>query len=318
MKRSIVCIVLAATVAATLAYAQGRQDVPGRMPVRDPSDPTRSRAVVSSEEREQLGLTDIKKCRLEGKLDTKIKEELDRKRSQAALPGMQFPEMCYVEVQFQRSPSGAPDSAANKKLVREGQEGVLGDLTAAEFHLWWRAERFPGFVGYVGQEGLEKLRQHRGVVAVVLDSKPIPERPPVIYRHMLDSSTEGMFGEESGVKEGQVEADVYRALAQSTDGYAWVVVTLKGSVLPEQAEENPEMARRSAARESRVRACQLEVLSSVTPLEFRVGVRSNRSLWFAGFVTRDGLKKLIAQQGVDRIGLDEVEQLPGAPKRTTP
>ena len=300
-------VYLIAVVAFRVGFAAG-QTTPARATV-DPSDPTKWRPIVSPAERETLGLTDVSGRKPSERIDPAIRAELEAKKSRVAPPGVPFPRWSYVEVQFRHRQAGKPNSEENKKLIRAEQNAILNSLSAAHFALCWRARTLPGFVGYIDQEGLDKLEQRRDVTAVILDPKAIPDAPTIICEHMLNPETAGRFGTEPGVKEGRIDADVYRALAQSENGYVFVIVGLNTKSLPAPADDQRGRAIESATGEADVDAAQTRVLSMLSPADFMV---RNRDLGpgLTGFATREGLLNLIDHPNVNGIELERVIRIP--------
>ncbi len=280
---------------------------PPRMAI-DPNEPEKTRPTVSREEREKLGLTPHtwsgvvhpdayarldKLNRTVASLKDRLKKGRDVKAFDA-LMRVRFEGTMYVQVQL-------------KDMDAQGR--VLGGLKASEFHPEQLFEKSTGFTGYVSKDGLDKLAKNPDVTAVCLDDKPLPERPKPIYKNDLPPAKLGdTASAQSGVAEGKVDADVYRALNLSNR--VNVIVSLRGESLPKGSDKSSEMRAREELREQEALKLQDRVLSAVSANEFWLCARMRGLPIISGFIDRDGLEKLWRHPDVRLIRLEELMQIP--------
>jgi hypothetical protein len=203
-------------------------------------------------------------------------------------------------VHLKHEQGGKTDSPENKAAIKQLQSSVLSQLTAADFHVEYAFQTVPGLLGYVKRAGLDHLKDCAEVVAVCLDDKPMPKRPPHVTKADLpalkpgDPSTQPAEGRFWG-SGGKVDAAAYQAVA--LHGRAFVGFTVEENA--SQPDSPPEQPRQLEA-ESR-RAAQA-VLSALTADEFWLqGAFSNHA---GGMVNMQGLVKLQNHPGVRNVGLD--------------
>lgn len=264
--------------------------------VSDPNDPFKMRATCSLEQRERLGL---KPHTWDGVVDpeafaalARLKETIADLEQQAQstkdakavarLHSVQFRDMVFVQIQV---------------MAQEDQRKVLGSLTAAEFRRPCLLASSPGILGYVSRSGLDKLAANPAVAGVCLDDQPIAGRfRPNIDRNALPPECEE--AESPGVKEGKVDADVYRALLV-TDRVR-VTIELSQSAKPPQGDASDPAAAIQARQDS--------VASAVSADAFWFDSTKDTAL--LGYVTKEGVQKLWSHPDVARIAIPAARVMP--------
>lgn len=268
--------------------------------VADPNDPHKTRATVSPQERERMGLTpkswsgvvhpDVNPALEQmGRTVAELRERVRRERDVQAFDALwqiQYPGTVYVEVQL----TGC-----------DAQQRVLASLTAAEFHVVQAFDGIAGLVGYASRDALQKLGSNPDVRGVCIDDKPVPVGGPTrhITKDNLPPAEVGEADNEPGVREGRVDPDVYRALAL-TDRVN-VQISLHADSLPELIAEGPEMSARNEQRNDAERALAKRVLDAITADDLWLSSRLGTAM--SGGLTREGVQKLLQNPAVQRIYL---------------
>lgn len=261
--------------------------------------PRDTRRIVPPEERETLGLNDITWTKEQGKIHRQVYTALENDERPWPRP-VGFEGTVFVQVHLKHEQVGKTDSPENKAAIKQLQSSVLSQLTAADFHVEYEFHTVPGLLGYVNRAGLDHLKDCAEVVAVCLDDKPMPKRPPHVTKADLpalkpgDPSTQPAEGRFWG-NGGKVDAAAYQAVA--LHGRVFVGLTVEEHA--SQPDSPPEAARQLEA-ESR-RSVQA-VLSGLTADEFWLqGAFSNHA---GGMVNMQGLVRLQNHPGVRNVGLD--------------
>jgi len=295
VKRWLVCVL---ALGAAMAFAD--KPTPRREQVTaDPNDPTKTRRIISREEREALGL---KPHTWLGVVDPEVYTRLDRLKETVAnlrdrlsenkddqafdlLHKIRFDDAVYVQVRIKS---------------KDAQRRVLAALKASEFRAPYVFNDSAGLTGYVTKEGAEKLAKHPDVLGVCLDDHPLVQRGKVITKDDLPPETGGTRAStQPGVAEGKVDPDVYRALDLTERVY--VTIHLRADSLPHLTGRAQVVQRERAIRQIQVR-----VLSSgITADEFWVWGRSGLTSALSGHITREGLEKLLNEADVGRIYLQQ-------------
>ncbi|GMU22474.1 MAG: hypothetical protein AMXMBFR13_25600 [Phycisphaerae bacterium] len=275
--------------------------VPRSSTTWDPNDPEKTRPTVSREERDKLGLTpktwgevvhpDVYEAL--DRLNKKIKSLKARVREGRDLQAMdvlqrvRFEETIYVQVRLKN---------------KQAHSTVLGSLTASEFHPRQILSDGSGFVGYATTESLKKLAKNPHVAGVSIDDKPLPIEDRVIAKDDLPPQQSGDTSpDQPGVKEGIVEAEVYRAL--SLYDRVDVVVSLHRESLSSPTESPSEAWRTEERRQQEAKRLQDHVLSAVNADQFWVRVRHRGLPTISGRINREALTKLRDLPEVKRINL---------------
>jgi hypothetical protein len=238
--------------------------------------------IVPPERREKLGLDNAGWTQEHGKVHPdvyKALEKAEKVRKRGWPDPVGFAGTVYVQVHLGYEQKGKRNSAENKAAIRQLQRKVLSQISAADFYVEYPFETLPGILGYVTRAGLEKLESHPDVVAVCLDQKPFPKRPPHVYAEDLpplapgDPSTQPAQGRFWG-SGGKVEKEVYQVLG--TQERVFVLVGLVHNPDRQEGGDRKQIGDR--------------VLSVLTAEEFWLSSRTDHSLH--GRVTRSGLQKL--------------------------
>ena len=257
--------------------------------------------LVSPEEREALGLDDISWTRRHGKVHPDVYKALEKaerigerakKAREAYLDPAGYAGMVYVQVRLKHEQKGRADSAENKAAIKQLQDKVLSQLTAAEFFVRYTFEMVPGILGHARRSAVEELGANPDVVAVCLDDKPFPRRPEPVRKADLpplepgDPSTQPAQGRFWG-SGGKVEAAVYQALGMHERVFviAGLNVPNASPLSDEGIAETREIANR--------------VLADLTASEFWA---ENKGEFLCGRVNNAGLAKLARHPDVEGVG----------------
>jgi hypothetical protein len=257
--------------------------------------------VVAPEEREALGLNEAGWTRGDAKVHPDVYRALEKteKVKEAWRDPIGYAGTVYVQVQLKHAQKGKADSPENKAAIKQLQDKVLSQLTAAEFYVEYAFQTLPGILAYVNRAGLEKLTANPDVVAVCLDDKPFPKRSPHVYKADLpalkpgDPSTQPAQGHFWG-NGGKVEAAVYQALGL----HERVFVMVK---LISTASDQP-LSREEAAHNKDV---ENAVLSSMSAAEFCLQSRTTSFPSIHGLVSKSALKKLEDHPNVEVVGMPD-------------
>lgn len=264
----------------------------------DPNDPTKTRRIVSRDEREALGLrphtwADVVDPEVYTRLDrlketvANLRDRLNENKNDQAfdlLHKIRFEDAVYVQVRVK---------GAN------AQRRVLASLKASEFRAPYVFDDSAGLTGYVTKEGAEKLAKHPDVLGVCLDDQPLVQRGKVVTKDDLPPETGPRTSTQPGVAEGKVDPDVYRALDLAERVY--VTIHLRADSLPRLTGRAQVVQRERA-----IRQIQDRILSSgITADEFWVWGRSGLTSALSGHVTREGLEKLLKEADIGRIYLQQ-------------
>jgi hypothetical protein len=284
----------------------------------DPNDPEKTRPVVSTEERERLGLA---AKTWDGVVHPdvyttlhRLNETVERLRNTNTgeaidlLDRMRFQGTVYVQVLLKHERKGKGEPEDSGPALLNLQRRVLNALTAAEFHVRQLLEGSPGFVGHVNKEGLDKLAKHPDVLAVCLDDQPLPEPPRVVYKHQVPDPRPGEFDDELAVKANKVDVKVYQALKQSERVFVLVSLEKQGEPLPSLTHAPSAMNERSHERAVAVRQLQDRVLSTLSADEFWLWTRLGGLPGFGGYLSRQGVEKLWKHPEVGKFGLEGLKQ----------
>lgn len=244
------------------------------------------RATIPAAEREALGL-DARSW-----AGGKVQPEVSRSFQQgsAAHVPFWFEGRVYVQVQLRHEPQGAADSPANISAIRQRQSTVLRNVTAADFAVMYCFRTHPGVLGYVTRAGVDRLASHVDVVAIRLDDKPYPRLPERITADQLPPPTSAPSREHPKVHEA-----VFRALELEERVFVRVSLAFDKS-RPLTSDEVTTIDNR--------------VLAVLTADEFWMVNRKVIIPSVAGYITRDGLNKLLDHPDVVRISLDGRVRLP--------
>jgi hypothetical protein len=270
----------------------------------DPNDPSKFRSMVSYEEREAIGLTPRTWTGVVHpevyptltRLNKNIVELRERLRKDKdvrafdALSQIEFPSMVYVQIQL---------------TELDAQRRVLQSLTAAEFHRPYLFETLAGLTGYVSQSGLDKLAHHPDVLGLCLDDNPLPITRKLIDKDSIPSAKQGEANDEPGVKEGIVDADVYRAFALSDR--VTVDVSLRTTSLPGWDDLPADTQARNELRDIAYAELQDRLLSSLSADDFRLKSKCMSSL--SGSVTRESLQILWKHPDVQKVTIPRLARI---------
>ncbi len=301
--------VLVAFVGSAVVLAQ-----PPASKTSDPNDPLKSRALVSLEDRERLGLNDKT---WKGVVHPDVSKAFDHLKIQPEDPikrfkfnfRQRFRGTVYVQLHLKHAVVGQPASVANETAIAAVQERVLNSLTAAEFHLAQKFSDIPGMIGYATREAIAKLAVHNEVVGVCLDDKPIPERPAVLYGNRLPPTPPDLVV-PPGTSSRKASLKVYQALTMRETVFIVVGLAPKTGSIPKLTEAPEKRKEQWEIRDAAVRELQDRVLSTVTAEDFQLTSRLGGSKAIAGFVSRKGLKKLLSHPEVRDVFLDELHSIP--------
>lgn len=252
---------------------------------------------IPLEEREAIGLPAPTWVARHGKIQPAVLEALDVQRElnerdfldaqmlQADRP-MGFAGTAYVDVYLRHEATGGHASKENKAAIRRAQDRLLSSLTAVDFSVSFAFESTAGLVGYINESGLAKVLEDPDVIAVGVDDQATNEPP-------LEALSEPLGPGQIKERIEKVDAEVYRALAESSDGRVYVVIQLNLSPAP----DIPPDAEVRAAR-----AMQDQVLSSLTAEEFRLACRIPAG-GLSGYATGAALAKLNKHACVREVAL---------------
>lgn len=294
----VACLTVLWAAGLVLAAAQP----PRVSATADPNDPEKTRPVVPREEREKLGLTPktwtgVVQPEVYARLDNlkkamaSAREKVnagtkDERVFQAWWAGTQTEGTVYVQIHLK-------DQAAQRR--------VLASLKASEVQRPYLFTKLPALTAHVTKEALDKLAESPDVLGVCLDDKPVPDtRRGIITKDGLPALKAGdESGEQPGVKEGKIEAEVYRAFAISDR--VRVTVSLRGESLPELTDKGPEVRTRLVRRHQAEKQLQDRVLASVSADDLELIARIGSGV--SAYITREGAHKLARHPDVQRISL---------------
>lgn len=282
---------LLSVVGMLVASANGGLASPAGQERSSADQPKDVRKLVSPEQREALGLNDATWTKEAEKIHPDVYRALEKDERPWPRP-VGFDGTAYVQVHLRHRQKGKADSAENKAAIKQLQSKVLSSLTAAEFHVEYPFQTMPGILGYVNRAGLEKLKASAAVVGVCLDDKPLPKRPPHVFKADLpalkpgDPSTppgEGRFWGSGG----KVEVEVYQALGLHERVFVMV------NLIPTSSEA--------------VRNTEIEntVLSALSADEFWLQSRTASFPSLHGLVSEGALKKLENHPNVAGVGMED-------------
>lgn len=282
--------------------------------VADPNDPEKTRATISREEREKLGLTPHT---WSGVVDPEVYASLDRVNKTLArlkdrmnkdkdvrafhawFAGVETEGTVYVQVHLK-------DKTAQRR--------VLASLKASEFRLRQLFEGAAGFVGHASKEALDKLAKNPDVTGVCVDDLPLPQSPvKIIHRDDLPPPKPGQPA-GPGAREDRVEPDVYRAFDLTERPY--VMIALRADSLPELTDKPSEMWDRNEAHRRAAKQLRDRVLATVSADDFWLHGTTTSTV--AGFISREGLQKVWQHPEIARITLVSLVRYPGAVGGRTP
>ena len=167
--------------------------------------------------------------------------------------------------------------------------------------------RFAVITARSGEEGLDKLAKHPDVLGVCLDNQPLPEPPPVVYKHEVPHPEPGEFNDEPGVKAKKVDVRVYQALKQNDRVSVIFSLEPTGDSLPTSTHVPDEMHQRGRERRAAARKLQDRVLSTLRADDFWLSVRF-MGAGLGGYVSREGVEKLCEHPEVSKFGLVGLKQ----------
>ena len=136
--------------------------------------------LVSPEEREALGLDDISWTRRHGKVHPDVYKALEKaerigerakKAREAYLDPAGYAGMVYVQVRLKHEQKGRADSAENKAAIKQLQDKVLSQLTAAEFFVRYLLARLNERIAILNEQGAAaayEARREGGTVATLI------------------------------------------------------------------------------------------------------------------------------------------------------
>jgi hypothetical protein len=218
-----------------------------------------------------------------------------------------FQGTAYVDLYLRHEPKGKPTSKENQAAVKEVQTRLLRKLTAKDFSLVFAFTSTAGLVGYIDDVGLAKLVEDPAVVAIGLDDQARPDEPPIALRQSRPPTKHGERPPPTE-KIGKVEAEVYNALKNSTDGYVFVIVSVTDVPLGPGPFQEADKAKQAT-----LRALENRVLSALSAEEFKC---RGRCYGPDGYVNAGGLAKLADHPDVDGVGLDEAVRFFGDVKKS--
>jgi hypothetical protein len=177
---------------------------------------------------------------------------------------------------------------------------VLSGLKASEFHAWHLFPSDAGFIGFASKEALDKMAKNPDVAGVGLDDKPVSAGPVkiILTDELPPPKDHDTSDEQPGVKDGKVRPEVYRAFDVVDRVFVWVL--LRGDGLP-AVDETLETNERLTQAEKRLRD---RVLETMTADDFCLRAGEGLGASFLGFITRDGLQKLLKHPDVFQVRLN--------------